>query len=80
MIQCETGLSKNGIRKIKHDSQTEHLPDSYALEIGEEQEKAAFGMLKITALGQLLTEGTEISDDFAVYRAGPYVSGYHLAE
>ncbi len=45
-----------------------------------EEEKTALGLLKISAFGRLLTEGTDISGDDAVYRQGPYVSGYPLAE
>ncbi len=50
------------------------------LDMGSDEEKAAFGLLNITALGHLLTEGTDTSGNDVAYRRGPYVSGYHLAE
>ena len=52
------------------------------LEIGSEEEKSAFGQLRIEALGRLLTEGYDLSDKEKKieYRPGPYVSAYHLAE
>ena len=46
----------------------------------EEEEKATSGLLKIEAFGRLLTEGTDITGNEALYRPGPYVSGYPLAE
>ena len=46
----------------------------------EPEEKAALGLLEIRAGDRLLTAGTEVSGDTPVYRPGPYVSGYHLAE
>ena len=51
-----------------------------SFDVGPDEEKAALGLLKVSALGQLLTEGTNIGDDDVAYRSGPYVSGYPLAE
>ena len=52
------------------------------LEVGSEEEKSAFGQLRIEALGRLLTEGYDLGDweKEIGYRPGPYVSAYHLAE
>ena len=44
------------------------------------EEVAALGLLEIRAGDRLLTAGTDVSGDTPVYRPGPYVSGYHLAE
>lgn len=44
------------------------------------EEEAALGLLEIRAGDRLLTAGTDVSGDTPVYRPGPYVSGYHLAE
>ena len=52
--------------------------DPEALDEGSAEEKASFGTVKVVADGQCLTEGF---DEYAeIYREGPLVSGYHLAE
>ena len=49
-----------------------------ALDEGSPEEKAAFGILKIAAYGNLLTMGRDAHTNR--FRNGPLVSGYHLAE
>ena len=53
---------------IRHEALDEGLPE----------EKAAFGMLKVAAYGNLLTMGRDAHTNR--FRNGPLVSGYHLAE
>ena len=50
------------------------------LDVGSEEEKAAFGQLEIKANGRLLTGGTRIIGEETDFSPGPLVSGYHLAE
>ena len=50
------------------------------LEEGPDYERAAFGLLEITAAGHLLTAAIRVQNDARHYDGGPYVSGYHLAE
>ena len=52
------------------------------LDFGPEEERATFGLLSLTANGQLLTEGAaaEPSGARPQLRDGPHVSGYPLAE
>ena len=47
---------------------------------GSDFEKAAFGLLEISAGSRPLTSGFRIDEDGRDYARGPYVSGYHLAE
>ena len=44
------------------------------------EEEATLGLLKILAGDDVLTAGTDSSGHETVYREGPYVPGYHLAE
>ena len=47
---------------------------------GSDYEKAAFGLLEVTADSRLLTSGFLTDDEGRDYARGPFVSGYHLAE
>ena len=56
----------------------EFLLDPETLDEGSAEEKAGFGAIKVVADGHCLTEG--IDEHAKIYREGPLVSGYHLAE
>ncbi len=50
------------------------------LDNGNDYEKAAFGLLEITAGNRLLTGGFRSDAEGRNYARGPYIAGYHLAE
>ena len=50
------------------------------LDEGPDYERAAFGLLEIKASSHPLTTCISNDSDGLLYRGGPYVSGYHLAE
>ena len=50
------------------------------LDEGQDYEKSAFGLLEISAAGQMLTAAISADTQEHRYASGPYISGYHLAE
>ena len=54
--------------------------EAQPLDAGTPYEKAAFGLLEMTSGGKALTACISTDSDSPQYRAGPCVSGYHLAE
>ena len=70
-------IGDHGMESESRDK-LEFLLDPKMLDEGSVEEKAGFGAIRIVADGHCLTEG--IDEHAKIYREGPLVSGYHLAE